>query len=163
MRGEGDACLPLQLGAILRNAEGGSPVAVGWEAKGVLKASQCPTTSHACGPGLAVPRGRGTPFQFTQNTICQPGCWFVGGHPPGGGAFCWFTQGRIGAAGPWPLESHLPKVKEMKYFSSKTTPGCLSQRHLIGHEGTRMKLPQLQSLEGWDFGGHLGVYPWGNG
>ena len=42
----------LQPGAVLRKAEDGSLRAAGREAKGL------PTTSHACGPGLAVP-GKG--------------------------------------------------------------------------------------------------------
>lgn len=42
-------------------------------------------------------------------------------------------------------------VKELSTSAgpSKTTPGCPSQRHLLGQKETPVELPQQQSLEGW--------------
>lgn len=112
----------LQLGAVLRNAQGGSTRAIGWKAKGVLKASHCPTTGHADSPVLAVPGGKEAPSN-SHNTTCRLSIHLQGA--PSAGS----CRAAIWPTGPWPLESHLSTVKEIKYLSSKSIPGCPETPH----------------------------------
>ena len=53
-------------GSHSQEAKDGSMRAAGPEAKGLLNAGCCPTTSHACGLGLAVPGKRGCCYLVAQ-------------------------------------------------------------------------------------------------
>lgn len=132
MWGEGTACLCPAGGAIVRNAEGGGP----GQPRASRRPVTAPTASHAPGLGLAVPERRGTLFDFTEISTCQPGQGLRGRLHPEGAILLVHTEA---------------PVKELSTSAgpSKTTPGCPSQRHLLGQKETPVELPQQQSLEGW--------------